>query len=248
MPTSRNRIIVPALLLLLLAVVIAGLLVGGRDTPDGGAAPEPSASATVGGGGDVGAAPSADSPGSPAPEDAEAPDLLRRIEGDPMAAGPHDAPVGVVVYSDFSCPYCRQWAQETQPALLDYAAEGRVRIEWRDVSILGEDSTRAAMAAAAAAQQGRYTEYQELLFADMDARSPEQLTALAEQVGLDVEQFTTDLDAPEVVSVVRGNMQEAQAVSLQSTPSFIVDGTPVVGAQPTEVFVELIESALAGAT
>lgn len=241
MPSSRNRIIVPALLLLVLAVVIAGLLVGSRDDDEDGAASEPSASAATGGSDAEAVTP------QPVPSGGESPNLLRRVEGDPMAAGPHDAPVGVIVYSDFGCPYCQQWAQETQPVLLDYAADGQVRIEWRDVSILGDDSTRAAVAAAAAAQQDRYTEYQELLFADMEARSPEQLTAMAEQLGLDVEQFTTDLGAPEVVSVVQGNMEEAQAVSLQSTPSFLVDGTPVVGAQPTEVFVELVELALADA-
>jgi len=68
---------------------------------------------------------------------------------------------------------------------------------------------------------------------------------MAEQLGLDVEQFTADLTDPAVLGAVQRTMDEAQGLGLQSTPSFIVAGTPVVGAQPAEVFVELIEAALA---
>lgn len=245
MPAARTRILVPVLLLLVVAAVVGGLLVGNR-TDDGarepGTAPATTAPATT-------APPRATEP-APVPPGAEteapeAPDLTRRTEGDPMAAGPVDAPVGVVVYSDFGCPYCQQWAQETAPTLLEYAEQGDVRLEWRDVAILGEDSTRAAVAAAAAAEQGRYQEFSERLFADMSARSPEQLTALAEDAGLDVAKFTADLTADTVLATVQRNIEESQAVGLQSTPSFVVAGTPVIGAQPTEVFVEIIEAALA---
>ncbi|MCM3661122.1 thioredoxin domain-containing protein [Georgenia satyanarayanai] len=241
MPASRARILVPVLLLLVLVAVVGGLLASGSD--DDGATPAPSDSASV----EV-EEPAATAPAvAPTDDDAvaAAPDVTRRVEGDPMAAGPVDAPVGVVVYSDYSCPYCQSWVVETQPTVLEYAEEGTVRLEWRDVAILGEDSTRAAVAAAAAAEQGRYREFHELLFADMDARSPEQLTAMAEQLGLDVEQFTADLTDPDVLAGVQRTMDEAQSLGLQSTPSFVVAGTPVVGAQPAEVFVELIEAALA---
>lgn len=245
MPASRARILVPVLLLLVVAAGVGGLLVGRGG--DDGAAPAPSASASVAVEEPTATAPAVaptDDAVAAAPGD-EAPDLARRVEGDPMAAGPVDAPVSVIVYSDYSCPYCQRWAVETQPTLLEYAEEGTVRLEWRDVSILGEDSTRAAVAAAAAAEQGRYREFHGLLFADMEARSPAQLTAMAEQLGLDVEQFTADLTDPAVLGDVQRTMDEAQSLGLQSTPSFIVAGTPVVGAQPAEVFVELIEAALA---
>lgn len=243
MPASRARILVPVLLLLVVAAVVGGLLVG--SSGDDGATPAPTDRTSVEAGEPTATAPAVaptDDAVAPPPE---APDLTRRVEGDPMAAGPVDAPVGVVVYSDYSCPYCQSWAVETQPTVLEYAEEGTVRLEWRDVAILGEDSTRAAVAAAAAAEQGRYREFHELLFADMDARSPEQLTAMAEQLGLDVEQFTADLTDPGVLAGVQRTMDEAQGLGLQSTPSFVVAGTPVVGAQPAEVFVELIEAALA---
>lgn len=234
MPASRARILVPVLLLLVVVAVVGGLLVG--STGDEDATPSAVPVTTP-------PAPSAAPTESTAP--APAPDLTRRLEGDPMAAGPVDAPVGVVVFSDYSCPYCQRWVVETQPTVLEYAEEGSVRLEWRDISILGEDSTRAAVAAAAAAEQGRYQEFHELLFADMDARSPEQLTAMAEQLGLDLEQFGADLTDPAVLGTVQRNVDEAQSLGLQSTPSFVVAGTPVVGAQPAEVFVELIEAALA---
>ncbi|WP_454084658.1 DsbA family protein [Georgenia sp. Marseille-Q6866] len=240
MPASRARILVPVLLLLVVVAVVGGLLIG--SSGDDGATPAPSGSASV----EV-EEPAATAPAVTPTDDAAAaaPDLTRRVEGDPMAAGPVDAPVGVVVYSDYSCPYCQSWVVETQPTVLEYAEEGTVRLEWRDISILGEDSTRAAVAAAAAAEQDRYREFHELLFADMDARSPEQLTAMAEQLDLDLEQFGADLTDPAVLGTVQRNVDEAQSLGLQSTPSFVVAGTPVVGAQPAEVFVELIEAALA---
>lgn len=241
MPASRARIVVPVLLLLVVVAVVAGLLVGRDD--DG--AREPTAVTSVD------ATPEAPGPVAPIEPERpttpdEAPDLTRREEGDPMAVGPVDAPVGVVVYSDYSCSFCQQWVTETQPTILEYAEAGEVRLEWRDISILGEDSTRAALAAAAAAEQDRYLEFHELLFADLEARSPEQLTALAEQAGMDTEQFAADLNDPDVLAEVQRNMEEAQRLGLQSTPSFVVAGTPVVGAQPAEVFVDLIEEALAG--
>ncbi len=244
MSASRTRILVPVLLLLVVAAVVGGLLVGANGDGDDVAQDT-----------DVGVDPvtatepaeeSAPVPPGPTEDTAgEAPDLTRRIDGDPMAAGPVDAPVGVVVYSDYSCPYCQSWAQETEPALLEYAEDGVVRLEWRDISILGEDSTRAAVAAAAAAEQEGRKELHRLLFADLDARSADQLTAMAAEAGLDVEQFAADLADPAVQGVVQENMQEAQSLGLQSTPSFLVGGTPVVGAQPTEVFVEIIEQELA---
>lgn len=243
MSSSRARVVVPVLLLLVVVAVVAGLLVGRGG--DDAAEPAPTVSATVTQEGDATATPLPRETAVTAEPPGDAPDLTRRTEGDPMALGPVDAPVGIVVYSDYSCPYCQRWAHETQPTIVEYAEDGAVRLEWRDVAILGEDSQRAAVAAAAAAQQDRYWEFHELLFADLDARSPEALAALAEQAGLDVDRFTADLTDPEVLAVVQGNMQEAQALGLQSTPSFVVAGTPVVGAQPTEVFVELIEAELA---
>src|SRR5690606_17072336 len=161
---SRARILVPVLLLLVVVAVVGGLLVGSTGDEDATPSAVPVTTPPA-----PSAAPA--EPTAPAPT----PDLTRRLEGDPMAAGPVDAPVGVVVFSDYSCPYCQRWVVETQPTVLEYVEEGSVRLEWRDISILGEDSTRAAVAAAAAAEQGRYQEFHELLFADMDARSPEQL-------------------------------------------------------------------------
>lgn len=246
MPSSRHRILIAVLLLLVVAAVVAGLLLGraidSHDAGPEGTAPDGPESTEA-----PGQAPTDEPSPAAAPpqEPAEAPDLARRIEGDPMAAGPVDADVSVVVYSDYSCPYCQSWSQETQPTVETYAQRGEVRLEWRDVSILGEESTRAATAAAAAAQQGAYWEYHAALFADMSARSEDQLIELARDLDLDVERFTDHLTDPNVLSLVHANMQEAQALGLQSTPSFIVGGTPVVGAQPTEVFVELIEQALA---
>ncbi|MGO1756032.1 MAG: thioredoxin domain-containing protein, partial [Brevibacterium aurantiacum] len=81
-------------------------------------------------------------------------DIERRDEGDPLAVGPVDAPVGLVIFDDYQCPFCAQWSQDTLPLMMERVEEGELRIEWRQVNVFGDASLRAAQAAYAAALQG----------------------------------------------------------------------------------------------
>lgn len=209
-----------------------------------------------GGGAAEGAAPAATTTGPAAevvePTQEPLPDMARRDPDDPMAAGPADAPVSLVVYSDFQCPYCASWAAETQPVMLEYAEAGDLRIEWRDLNVFGKESLAAARAAYAAGLQGRYADYHDALFAGGEHRPAGQLdedslVQLADELGLDVERFTADLGSDEVTTGVQQNVDESMRLGIYSTPAFVLGGTPLVGAQPTDVFVRTLEDALAKA-
>ena len=107
------------------------------------------------------------------PESVAAPDLSSEEGRDPddlLAEGPATAPVVLVVFSDYQCPYCAKWSDETLPELREYVDRGELRVEYRDVNIYGEDSERAARASLAAAMQGKHAEYHARLFADGEIR------------------------------------------------------------------------------
>lgn len=176
---------------------------------------------------------------------------LERLDPqDPLAMGSIDAPVVLVGFSDYQCQFCARWSGETLPELQPYVDAGQLRIEWYDISLFGEDSQRAALAAYAAGQQGKFWEYHERLFVGGDILSPAELSedalmAIASDVGLDVDQFTADISSAEVSQAVEANMNTALEFGVFSTPSFTVNGQPIVGAQPAPVFIDAVESAIA---
>lgn len=185
----------------------------------------------------------------PHPSEVARPDLSSAETRDPedaLAEGRVDAPVVLVVFTDYQCPYCARWTEDTLPALREHVESGELRIEWRDVNVYGEDSARASLAAA---RQGRHADYHQALFAGGEVRpaaelDEDSLIALAEELGLDVERFTADLRSEEVARTVEEHAAEGVELGAVTTPSFVLDGTPTVGAQPTEVFLEQVEAAL----
>lgn len=180
-------------------------------------------------------------------------DQERRDPDDLLAVGPVDAPVGLIVFSDYQCPFCARWSAATLPTMLEYAEAGDLRIEWRDANVYGAPSERAARAAYAAAEQGELWAYHEALFPDGQTRSADELSEAAlirtaREVGLDVERFEADLNAPKTVEAIERNEQQSFDVGAHATPTFILAGEPIVGAQPTSVFVKAVEAALDGQT
>lgn len=177
-------------------------------------------------------------------------DLERRRDGDELALGRKDAPVVMVEYSDFRCPFCGRFARETHPELVRrYVDRGVLRIEWRDFPIFGEQSERAARAARAASRQGRFWEFQERLFADAPSKGhanypKAKLLAAAKAVGVpDLARFERDMQADDVRREVAADRDQGLGIGVNSTPAFVVNGTPVLGAQPLEAFVTAIEQA-----
>lgn len=185
------------------------------------------------------------------PTEVAVPDLSpmeRRTDGDQLAEGPVDAPVTLIIYSDFQCSFCARWHQETLPVLREKVDAGQLRIEFRDLAVFGDDSERAARAAYAASLQGRYADYADALFEGGTTRkgnlSSDALVSLADELGLDGAQFEKDMTSTDTAQAVRENMEEGAMLGVTSTPSFIIGGRPLVGAQPTEVFVGVVDEAL----
>lgn len=174
----------------------------------------------------------------------------RRDAEDPLAEGEVDAPVTLVVFTDYQCQYCARWTHDTLPTMREYVERGELRIEWRDVNIYGADSRRAARASVAAALQGRHAQYHDALFAEgrppsVDALQDDGLIALADQLGLDHERFVADLHSQQTAQITAENEAQGQELGVFSTPSFILAGEPLTGAQPTSIFTEKVDAALA---
>lgn len=174
-------------------------------------------------------------------------DLSRRDASDPRAIGDVDAPVVLIEYADFRCAFCGVHARDTQPKLQKYVDDGTLRIEFNDLAIFGEQSTRAATASRAAAAQDKFWEFYEAVYADAPDRGHANLTDdvlidYAEQVGVkDLAQFATDMKADETTAAVQADAQEAYNIGASSTPLFLINDEPILGAQPADVFIEKIE-------
>ncbi len=238
--TGRRNALVP-LLILAVAVALIAVLIATRD---GGEATDPAQPGATNA--PDGVVDSAEEPTEPTRVNTE-----RREADDALAIGEVDAPVALVMYSDFQCPFCALWTTETLPELMGYVEDGDLRVEWRDIDIFGPESNRAAIAAYAAGQQGEYLAFHEALFEGGEAPSASQLTDegladLAESLGLDMDTYEADLVDEETTSAVQRNIDEAAQLGAFSTPSFLINGLPVVGAQPAEVFIQAIDAELAG--
>lgn len=180
--------------------------------------------------------------------------LARRDPADPMALGSPDAPVVLIAYSDYRCPFCGTWVQQTQPHLVErYVDEGLLRIEWREFPYLGAASRTLAVGARAAGEQGMFWEYHEAVYEaldELDSTGPaleEQLAGLAARTGLDAERFASDLHRDDLAARVDEDFTEGRRLGVSGTPAFLVNGAPVLGAQPLPVFTASIDDALAEA-
>ncbi|MFC8538186.1 DsbA family protein [Streptomyces sp. NPDC057249] len=176
--------------------------------------------------------------------------LARRDADDPLAVGDADAPVVMIEYSDFQCPYCGKFARDTEPELIrSYVDKGVLRIEWRNFPIFGEESEQAARAAWAAGRQGKFWEFHDQAYSkthrkNTGAFSTDKLTAMAKAAGVtDLDTFRSDMDSDEARTAVERDRTEGFDVGVTSTPAFLVNEIPVLGAQSAGTFKQAIESA-----
>lgn len=164
--------------------------------------------------------------------------------------GADDAPVVVVEYADFQCPYCQQFAVGAEQRLkADYADQGLVRFVFRHLAFIGAESTWAAEASECANEQGRFWNYHDKLFEEQagenqGAFARDNLKRFAAELGLDREQFNECLDSGRYESQVRDEFREAQRRRINSTPSILVDGQLIQNGSNYQVLQAAVDAAL----
>ncbi|RMG44365.1 MAG: hypothetical protein D6718_10145 [Acidobacteria bacterium] len=165
-------------------------------------------------------------------------------EGDNPAIGPANAPVKIIEFSDFQCPYCQR-AKGTLEKLREHYGN-KIRIVFRDFPLsFHQNAEKAAEAAGCAYEQGKFWEMHDKLFENQRALEVEKLYTYAEQIGLDQEAFKECLDSGRRSQEVRADIQAGQKVGVQGTPAFFINGRFVSGAQPYENFAKIIDEELA---
>jgi protein-disulfide isomerase len=195
---------------------------------------------------------SSSSQGESAEQDTDLTFVEHRDADEHNAIGDVDAPVALVMYSDYQCPYCATWNEDTLPAMMDYVDSGDLRIEIRDLAVFGEESERAARAVFAAGEQDEFWDYHNALFEGGEHRpknelDDDSLVSLGEELGLDPKQFKQDMNSTEAHEEFEEVSSEGQSIGVSSTPAFIIGGQPLLGAQPTQEFVDAVDDALAQA-
>lgn len=168
---------------------------------------------------------------------------VRHFKGSP------DAPVTIVEFSDFTCPYCGSFSAETLPKIQEtYIDTGKVRFTYKHFAILGPASIRTAEASECAAEQDKFWEYHDQLFAEQASvrglSNDDPLTDLADRLGLDISAFAECLASGRYSDQIQRESQAVASMGVRGTPGFLVNGVFISGAQPFEAFQQIIEEQL----
>ena len=159
------------------------------------------------------------------------------------AKGPANAPIEVVEFSDFQCPYCLAANPTVRRVLESYG--DRVRLVYRNYPLPNHPQARpAAEAAQCANAQGRFWPYHDRLFANPSKLSDEELKRAAAELGLDTARFNACFDSHQFKDVVDADLQAGQDAGVSGTPAFFINGRELTGAQPFEKFQQIIDEEL----
>ncbi len=165
------------------------------------------------------------------------------VDADDPVRGPKDAPVEIVEFSDFQCPFCGRVTPTLHQVIEAYGT--RVKLVFKDFPLPNHtDAPKAAEAAHCAGAQGKYWEMHDRLFANQQALKVDDLRRHAVALGLDATKFNPCLDADTFASSIAADMTEGQKLGVNSTPSVYINGRLVLGAQPIEVFRAIIDEEL----
>ena len=168
-------------------------------------------------------------------------------EDDDYAYGPADAPITIIEFSDYQCPYCQKWHLEVWP-LLQAAYGDEIRLVYRDFPLysIHPEAGPAAEAANCAGEQGDYYGFHNLLLTGSLDFSEEAYLGYAEILDLDISAFSECVQSGRYTAEVEADSEYALSMGIQSTPTFFINGIALIGAQGFEVFQEVIELELAG--
>jgi protein-disulfide isomerase len=164
---------------------------------------------------------------------------------DAQAIGPTDAKVTLVVFSDFQCPFCGRLEPTFDDLQKRYPADLRIVFKHNPLAFHNR-AMPAALAAEAAAKQGKFWEMHDKLFENSKSLTDENFVAWAKELKLDVKRFETDMADPATRKLVEDHQKQANTLGARGTPASFVNGRFLSGAQPLESFARLIdEEALA---
>ncbi|MBQ8036783.1 MAG: thioredoxin domain-containing protein [Proteobacteria bacterium] len=170
--------------------------------------------------------------------------LVVDIAGSPFK-GAADAPVTIVQFSDFQCPFCSRVEPTIDQLMADPAYAGKIKVVFKQLPLPFHDKAqKAAEAALFANANGKFWEMHKKMFANQNALDIENLKKYATEIGLDAAALEAALNSDQYKAAVEADAAAAAGVKISGTPSFVINGKSLVGAQPIEKFKEAIDAAL----
>lgn len=154
--------------------------------------------------------------------------------------GDKNAPVTILEFGDFQCPYCRQEEPVLQSLVREHPSEVKVVFRNLPLTHLHPDAETAAEAAVCAERQGKFWEMHDAMFEHQDQLKPDALTATAARLGLDKDRFANCLGDKGVQHAIEADVQAAADLGVENTPFFFIDGRPVLGNIPKDQFERII--------
>lgn len=171
--------------------------------------------------------------------------LEPQIRDDEAIRGPKDAPITLIEYSDFECPYCSRGFQTVMSLMERY--DGKIRFIYKHLPLSFHQQAEVAARyyeAIRLQSHEKAFEFHDLIFADQRKLAPggeNFLKELARKVNADMNRLAQDINSEAVSERIREDMAEAESFGIQGTPGFVINGVPVKGAYPPAHFVEIIE-------
>jgi protein-disulfide isomerase len=191
------------------------------------------------------AAPGAAAAAPAGPEDDKT--IFQVKPGSSPTKGPKDAPLTVIVFSDFQCPFC----QRVEPTLAQMEKEygGKVRMVWKNYPLpFHQNAMPAAEAAMAADAQGKFWPMHDKLFANNTALDRPSLEKYAQELGLNMSKFKADLDSGKYKSTIEAEAKEGSTLGVSGTPAVFINGRKISGAYPFDTFKKIADEELAKKT
>ena len=161
--------------------------------------------------------------------------------------GPADAPIVIVEFSDFQCPFCKRFYDETYRQLMN-AYPGQIRFVYRHLPLtsIHPEAFPAAEASMCANEQNAFQQYHDKLFENQDKLGRELYMQIAAVLSLDIVSFEDCLNTGRSKDLIQQDSDFALNLGVQSTPTFFINGLAIVGAQPISAFQQVIDKELAG--
>jgi len=170
--------------------------------------------------------------------------------GDLPALGNPNAPVTIVEWGDYQCPFCERFFTQVEPKILEeYVTTGKARLAFRDFAFLGQESLWSANAARCANEQGKFWEFHDFLYGhqggeNQGAFNKDKLKGFAKELKLDTAQFNSCMDSDKYSDAVAKDTEAGRAAGVQGTPATFINGILVSGSQPFSNFQQIIEQEL----